>query len=147
MIDPKTCCQIAVITRDLEKTAKEFSELFHVPVPIIDRIPEQDIAHVTFKGRETPTRARLCCFDMGQLVLELIEPDEHDSCYKEALKDKDVVFHHIGFMGTDSEGDRRFFEAKGCPVRQTGEYSGGYYVVSDSIEKYGFYFNLKYHKD
>lgn len=144
VINPKSCCQVAVVVRNMEKAAADFAELFGVPVPAFDCIPEPEIAHVTFNGVETPTRCRLCCFDMGQLVFELIEIDEHDCCYKEVLGDKDIVFHHVGFKVESMEKAVDFFNGKGCPIRQTGKYPGGEYAVPDSIDKYGVYFNIKY---
>lgn len=147
MIDPKSCCQVGIVTRNLEKTAAEFCTLFGVSMPKINSIPSPDISHTTFKGRPTATRAQFCCFDMGQLVLELLEPDEQDSSYKEVLgDDKEMVFHHIGFKGNHTEEDRACFEQMGCPVRQAGEYPGGAYMLVDTLGKYGVYLNLGYKK-
>ncbi len=144
IIDPKKCCQVAIVVRDMDKAAKAYAELFGVEVPPYSSIPEPEVAHVVFEGIETPTRCRLCCFDMGQLVFELIEVDEHNSCYKEILGDKETAFHHVGFMIDDMDKALDFFEKKGCALRQTGQYPGGRYAVPDSADKYGVYFNIKH---
>ena len=64
---------------------------------------------------------------MGQLFLEIMEPDECDSSWKEALGDKDVVFHHVGFMVDDLEeaialADRVVIMSAGPRARIMAEY-------------------------
>lgn len=144
IINAKTCCQIGLVARNIEKTAAMYAEIFGVDVPQINSMPPVDIAQTKFRGIASNTQARLCGIDMGQVFLEIMEPDEHDSSWKEALGDKEVVFHHIGFMVEDLEKALKFFEDRGCPIRHHGKYPGGEYVIPESMEKYGIFFNLKY---
>lgn len=145
IIDPKTCCQVSLVARDIEKTAKLYAELFGVPVPEIMRIPPVAEAQTVYRGKPSDTQARMCVFDMGQVCLEIMEPDEFDSSWKEALGDKDVAFHHIGFVIEDLEKTMDYFTKQGCPERHRGHYPvGNTYILPDSIEKYGILFNLKY---
>lgn len=145
LIDPKTCCQVSIVARDIEKAAKMYAELFGVPVPDIFSIPPVAEANTRFYGKPSETQARMCVFDMGQVCLEITEPDEFDSSWKKALGDKDVAFHHIGFRIDDLEKTMAYFAAQGCPERHRGNYPvGNTYILPDSAEKYGFLFNLKY---
>ena len=144
IINPKTCCQVGLVARDIEKTAALYAEVFGVPMPEINSMPPVEVAQTKFRGIASGTQARLCGFDMGQLFLEIMEPDECDSSWKEALGDKEVVFHHVGFMVDDLEEAVAFFEDRGCPVRHHGKYPGGEYLLPESMEKYGILFNLKY---
>jgi methylmalonyl-CoA/ethylmalonyl-CoA epimerase len=144
IIDPKTCCQVSIVARDIEKTAKIYAELFGVEMPEIFMIPPVEMAQTKFRGAASNTQARLCVFDMGQVCLEIMEPDEYDSSWKEALGDKDVVFHHIGFKVEDLDKTLDYFAEKGCPERHRGNYPGGIYVLPETMKPYGMLFNLKY---
>jgi len=144
IINPKTCCQVCIVARDLDKIADMYAEVFGVERPPVYSVPEEEIAQTKFRGIESGTRARLTNFDMGQVVLEIMEPDEFDSSWKEALGDKEVVFHHIGFVVDSLDEAVKFFDEKGCAVRHHGKYPGGEYLLPETAEKYGFLFNLKY---
>jgi len=145
IINPKTCCQICIVTRNIEKTALQYAELFGVPVPVIMHIPTVELARTIYRGEPSATQARMCVFDMGQVCLEIMEPDEHDSSWKEALGNKDVAFHHIGFMIEDVEKTTGYFAKMDCPERQHGNYPpNGTYLIPDSADLYGLLFNLKY---
>lgn len=145
IIDPKTCCQVSIVARDIEKAAKIYAELFGVPEPKILSIPPVKEANTKFFGKPTMTQAKMCVFDMGQVCLEIMQPDEFDSSWKEVLGDRDIAFHHIGFMIDDIERVMGYFSEHGCPERQRGNYPvGNTYILPDSREKYGLLFNLKY---
>ena len=69
IIDPKTCCQVCIVARDIEKTAAQYADLFGVPAPEIMGIQLVEETDITYRGKPTQTQARLCVFDMGQVVL------------------------------------------------------------------------------
>ena len=50
VINGKNICQIALVVKDLDKTVEEYAKLFGVPKPEAFRVPEEAIAHTTFKG-------------------------------------------------------------------------------------------------
>ncbi len=145
MIDPKTCCQICIVAKNLEKTAQMYSEIFGVPVPPIRKIRPVEEANTKYYKQPTATQARMCVFDMGQVCLEITEPDEYDSSWKKSLGEKEVAFHHIGFRIQDLEQSMDYFAKQGCEERHRGNYGAGYtYILPDTEEKYGVLFNLKY---
>lgn len=73
IINPKTCCQVGLVARDIEKTAALYAEVFGVPMPEINSMPPVEVAQTKFRGIASGTQARLCGFDMGQLFLEIME--------------------------------------------------------------------------
>lgn len=97
-----------------------------------------------FQGKPTATRARLAVFDLGQVVLEITEPDDKPSSWKDFLDKKGPGVHHIAFMTDDRDRAVKYFEENGMPVRHYGEYEGGNYTVFDSAEKTGVYIQVKY---
>ncbi len=143
-IDAKRICQVALVVRDIEKTAKNFSEIFGMPMPKIFQIPPAEEAHTRFRGKPTKTRAKLAVFDLGSLVLELTEPDSEPSSWKEFLDTKGEGVHHIGFMVDDLPATLEFLAKKGIPERHSGDYTGGRYVFVESTEKLGVLLNVKH---
>ncbi len=89
VLDGKSICQVALVVDNLEETIQEYAKLFGVPVPDIFSVPEESEAHTQFQGIPTATRARLAVFDLGQVVLEITEPDEtRPSSWKDFLDKK-----------------------------------------------------------
>lgn len=144
VIDAKTICQVALVVSDIEKTVKEYAKLFGVPEPEIIITPDESTAHTQFKGVPTRTRAKLAVFDMGQLVLELTQPDDQPSSWKDFLEKNGDGIHHIAFMTDDREAAVEYFEKNGMSIRHYGEYEGGNYTVFDSKEKLGTFVQVKY---
>ena len=144
VIDGKTICQVALVGKDLEKTTEEYAKLFGVPKPEIFRVPEESVAHTQFKGMPSKTRAKLAVFNLGQVVLELTEPDEEPSSWKDFLEKNGDGIHHIAFMTDDRDAAVKYFEENDMPIRHYGEYEGGNYTVFDSKEKLGTFVQVKY---
>ncbi len=144
IIDPKKICQIALVVKDIEKVAKNYAELFGVDVPEIEPVPPQEETHIVYRGKPSATRAKLCVFDLGSVVLELSEPDELPSSWKEFLDKKGEGVHHIGFQVEDRAAVLDAFAKRGIPVRHVGEYPGGTYTFMDSEEQFGVVLNLKH---
>ena len=144
IIEPNQFCQIALVVRDIEKTARHYAELFGVDVPDIWTLSPAEESPIRYKGQPTATRAKLCVFHVGPIVLELTEPDEHPSSWKQFLEEKGEGVHHIGFMVKDREAVMKALEEKDIPERLYGEYPGGNYTFVDSEEKLGVLLNIKY---
>ncbi|MDR1766101.1 MAG: VOC family protein [Lachnospiraceae bacterium] len=147
VVDGKTICQVALVVKDLEKSSKAYAQLFGVPVPKPFSVPPQSEAHTQFKGEPTDTRAMLAVFDLGQVVLELTQPDDEPSSWKDFLDTHGEGIHHIAFMTKDREPVVKYFEENGMPVRHYGEYEGGNYTVFDSKGTFGTFIQVKEDKN
>jgi len=146
ILDEKTICQVSLVVEDLEATIKEYAHLFDVPIPQIWRVPPEERAHTRFKGVATATRAKLAVFDLGSLVLEITEPDDQPSSWRDFLLTHGNGVHHIAFMTDKRESVVQYFEEHGMPVRHYGEYEGGNYTVFDSLQKLGVFIQVKEEK-
>ena len=144
IVDGKTICQVALVVKNIEETAKAYAELFGVDVPDVFTVPPESEAHTKFKGQPTNTRAKLAVFDLGQVVLEITEPDSEPSSWREFL---DKNGDGIAFMTRDREPVVQYFEENGMPVRHYGEYTGSNYTVFDSKEKFGTFIQVKEDKN
>ncbi len=143
VLDGKTICQIALVVDDLEKVALEYAKIFGVPVPETFNVPPVEESQTRFKGELTDTRAKLAVFDLGQVVLELTEPDAKPSSWKDFKDHRGCGVHHIAFMTEDRPTVVKYFEENEMPVRHYGEYQGGSYTVFDSLERLGIYIQVK----
>ena len=143
-INPKGVCQVALVVRDIKKTAAAFSEVLGLPMPEIFSIPPAEEAHTRFRGKSTRTRAKLAVFNLGSIVLELTEPDGEPSSWKDFLDRHGEGVHHIGFKVDDLPATLSFLEKKGMPERHSGDYPGGRYVFVESAEKLGVILNVKH---
>ena len=131
-IGTNVICQIGLVVRDIDHTAKVYADLFGMDVPdIIITDPEEE-AHTRFRGASTSARAKLAFFKMGAISLELIEPVGEPSTWKEFLHQHGEGVHHIAFQIEGMERVLTFLEGKGIPVVQRGDYTGGRYAYVDS---------------
>ncbi len=71
---------------------------------------------------------------MGSLQLELIEPDEHPSTWREYLDQHGEGPHHIVFVVDDLKEKVTVMEDKGMTLQQKGEYPGGRYAYMDTLK-------------
>lgn len=136
-VGSRTVVQVGLVVRDIEEKARTYAEMFGVPVPqIITTAPESE-AHTRYRGQPTPARARLAFLDMGSLSLELIEPVDGPSTWRDFLEEKGEGVHHIAFRVQDTDGVTRALASAGIPVVQQGDYTGGRYTYVDSQQALG----------
>lgn len=143
VINGQSICQIALVVKDIEAMTKKYAELFGVEVPQVFTVPSQEEAKTQFRGKATSTRAKLAVFNLGQIVLELTEPDEEPSSWKEFLEEKGEGVHHIAFTTKDKTDIVHYFNNQNIPIRHYGEYTGGNYTVFDAAKEYGVMIQVK----
>ncbi len=148
IIDLKNLMQIAIVVKDIEKAAKAWSELFGVEMPEIRPVPPPEDCQIYYRGQKTATRAKLACIELGQITIELTEPDEMDSSWKEFIDEHGNGVHHLGFtVGSDENRDKvvKILEDSGMSVRHYGYYPGGSYTFVDTEDQLGVNINIKPH--
>lgn len=134
--------QVGVVVRDIEKTARNFAKIFGVDMPHISLTDNRDKALTEYKGQPTEARAKLAFIDMGGMQLELIEPDDHPSTWKEFLDKHGEGIHHIALNVKGMKETVAYLENNGMPLVQKGEYTGGRYAYIDSSDKLGMIIEL-----
>jgi methylmalonyl-CoA/ethylmalonyl-CoA epimerase len=148
-IDLNGFIQVALVVRDIEATAKAWSEVFGIPIPKIEEISTPEICQIYNRGQKSYSRAKIACIPVGNVVFELTEPDEYDTSWKEFLDEHGGNgVHHLGFsVGSDKRRDEviQMLEGRGIGVRHYGYYPGGSYTFVDSEEQLGVILNVKPH--
>ena len=132
-----TVMQVGIIVRDIESKARAWSEILGLPAPDIIETDTVEKTQVEYKGKPTPARARLAFFQMGQLVVELIEPIDGPSTWMDQLDAQGDSLHHIAFEIKDMHEKTAYLNSQGLPLIQRGEYEGGRYAYFDGTARLG----------
>ncbi|MBY9082010.1 VOC family protein [Paenibacillus sp. HN-1] len=127
--------QIGIIVKDVEQTSRSYADFFGVPKPESFWTDTADLAQTEYVGEPTPARAKLAFFDMGQLQIELIQPDEGPSTWREFLDKQGEGVHHIAFGIKGMKEKIALLENNGMPLIQKGEYTGGRYAYMDTFDE------------
>ncbi len=74
-------------------------------------------------------------FKVGEnLDIELIEPDQEPSVWRDFLNEKGEGIHHIAFVIKGMKEKIAVLEASGMRLTQTGEYTGGRYAYVEAYD-------------
>ncbi|QMV42942.1 VOC family protein [Cohnella cholangitidis] len=126
--------QIGLLVNDIEKTSQTYADFFGIEKPEWFWTDPLEAAQTEYRGERSEARAKLAFFDMGSLQLELIEPDHHPSTWRESLDRDGEGFHHIAFAVRGMKEKIAVLEARGMPLLQKGEYTGGRYAYLDTFK-------------
>ncbi|MUG47770.1 VOC family protein [Paenibacillus woosongensis] len=127
--------QIGIIVRDIDKVSQSYANFFGIEKPKWFWTDPVDVARTEFKGASSEARAKLAFLDCGQLQVELIEPDEHPSTWREFLDEHGEGVHHIAFVIKGMKEKIAVLEANQMPLIQRGEYTGGRYAYMDTFKE------------
>jgi len=136
-LSTNSICQVAIVVRDIERSAQAWAKLLGVAMPNISITDTADKSHAMYRGAPTSARAKLAFFSMGQVRLELIEPVGEPSTWKEFLDKRGEGVHHIAFQVTDTEQEAQTLKAHGMALAQTGDFTGGRYAYVDGEAQIG----------
>ena len=138
--------QIALVGEDIEKAAKTWADLFGVPVPPIrDDKPSRN-PNLTYRGQEAYYGLKFAVIDCRErgFVIELHEPDEHPSTFREFLDKHGNGVHHIGFeVGERRDAIVGELEQQGYALRTVGYYPGSSWTIVDTEGDLGVNLNIK----
>ena len=129
--------QVGIVVKDIEATARAWSQLLGLPMPAIKVTGPVEQAQTEYRGERTPARAKLAFFPLGQVTVELIEPLGGPSTWQEHLDAHGESVHHIAFEVQGMKDRLACLPASDVPLLQKGEYTGGRYAYVDSADKLG----------
>jgi methylmalonyl-CoA/ethylmalonyl-CoA epimerase len=125
--------QIGIIVRDVEKSAEVFAGFFGLDVPQWIWTDGPEKSKSVYRGKPTAARAKLAFLKLGNLDIELIEPDGNPSTWREFLDSKGEGVHHIAFVIAGMKDRTHALETMGFPLVQKGEYTGGRYAYFNTV--------------
>lgn len=129
--------QVAIVVRDIEASKARWARLLGAEVPATIVTQPGSEVRMSFRGAPSDATAKLAFFDLGNIQLELIEPDGQPSAWQEPLDQRGEGLHHLAFWVDDMDKATSFLEAEGCPVGQRGDMGEGQYVYVDAQDQLG----------
>ena len=137
--------QVAVITGNIEESARQWAALFGCPMPDRTTGGEYEVTKCEYMGKPAPGAfARLAFFNFDGIQIELIEPYGEDSTWKDFLTESGGGIHHFGFNVENIEEAMAKCEAFGMTMTQKGNYGdgSGMYVYYDARKQVGCFIEL-----
>lgn len=115
-------CQVGLLVNDVRETGRRYAEFFGVEVPPVvhSGAPERVKGH--YKGEDTDATCLMMFFDMGGLQLELIQPDEKPSVWRDDLNARGEGPHHVAFQVKNSKETAKRLDEAGYTLRMDGDY-------------------------
>ena len=119
--------QVGFIVKDVEKTKVEWANFLGLPVPETQPIGDYEITQTTYKGVPAPEAyCNMAFIDVNPgLQIELIEPNDKPSTWRDFLNEKGEDMHHLAFQIKDSKAKVVAAEAAGLKLIQHGVYGDG----------------------
>ncbi|SFB49847.1 Glyoxalase/Bleomycin resistance protein/Dioxygenase superfamily protein [Cohnella sp. OV330] len=136
--------QIAIVVQDIQKAAETWARFFNIPVPEIRYRPPAPNPDLTYRGKPAEYGLKLANIEAGPFVIELHEPDERDSTFREFLDKHGNGVHHLGFqVGKKRDAIVGELEEMGYAMRTIGYYPGSSWTIVDSEDDLGVNLNIK----
>ena len=140
----KKVVQIALVVRDVEASAKLWAELLGMPVPEIRTTrPGKEVKEI-YRGKPSDGQVKLTFFNLGQVVIELLQPISEGTSWKEFLDKKGEGVQHLGFQVVDPDKTSAELEKAGYTNFHQGRYDGddGTYIYHDTMDALGVIIEL-----
>jgi catechol 2,3-dioxygenase-like lactoylglutathione lyase family enzyme len=140
----KKVVQVALVVRDIEASSKLWAELLGMPVPEIRTTrPGHEVKEI-YRGKPSEGQVKLTFFDLGQVVIELLQPISEGTSWKEFLDKKGEGVQHLGFQVVDPEKTSRELEKEGYPIIHQGRYDSndGTYIYHETLDALGVVIEL-----
>lgn len=124
--------QIAMVVKDCDAAVKKWADDYGVGPWKIYEFNPQTVNDMIIRGEKVDYAMRLALCDIGGVQWELIEPKDDKSIYAEFLKSKGEGLHHVAFGTSNYQETVKFYQDKGLPILQGGEWQGLTYTYLDS---------------
>ncbi len=125
---------ICFIVRDLDEAMERYRAVWGVT---FERVFWSDQPTGTVRGKKVQYNGRLAFARTGAVNLELVQPGEGESIWREALQTRGECFHHIGIYVPDLASEVAGYAKKGIGVIQTGESEHVQFAYMDTAKPTG----------
>lgn len=138
LLGSDTVVQIAVVVRDLDAAAEAYCSLLGVEKPTVLKEGKPEVTQVVYRGESTEAKCRFMFIKTPLIEIELIEPGDSPSTWKEHLDTKGESVHHIAFLVENLDEKVAELEAMGYPLIQKGYFftGNGKYAYMDTVSDY-----------
>lgn len=144
-IDTKGFIQVCIVVEDIETTLDYWTKLFKIERPAISVSDAPGNSDLTYRGEIAHYSMKMAVMEAEGFLIELVEPDENPSTFREFLNKHGNGVHHMGFaVGDKRDAIIEELETKeGFDMRTIGFYPGNSWTVVDAEDKMGVNINIK----
>src|ERR1700737_4234270 len=137
--------QIGIVVADRDQTTRLLTSLFGIGPFRLGEWPDRAESKYYYRGAEEHIRIRQAFVQLGDVEVELIQPLEGRSGYKDFLDETGGGIHHVLFEVSDIDPVLQELAKSGVTVLQsgTGIRAGTRWAVLDTREALGFYVVLR----
>ncbi|WP_091663459.1 VOC family protein [Alteribacillus iranensis] len=134
----RTITQIALVVENIDSVAGHYSRILDVDLPPKIKEGPKEITRVVYNGEDTRADATFMFFQTPTIEIELIQPGDEPSTWKEHLTKYGEGVHHISFEVDDLESKLVELNAKGYNTVQEGNFwnGNGRYAYLDTKEDF-----------
>jgi catechol 2,3-dioxygenase-like lactoylglutathione lyase family enzyme len=136
LFEGKKPVQIGMVVADVEKAAKEYAGFFGRDKAAVQMTGPQEETKILYYGKPTPARAKMAFVPFGDITIELIEPVDGPSTWRDFLEANGPGVHHIAFEVKGLDQQIKLLEQQGAALIQRGQWTdgrGGRYAYLDSV--------------
>ena len=125
--------QVGILVNDIEKSSQDYADFFGMEKPNWILTDEYEKTQAEYIGKPSNAKAKLAFFNVGpNMSIELIEPDNELSTWRDDLNKYGEGVHHIAFVIKGMKEKIEICQRNGMPLLQKGEYTGGRYAYIDA---------------
>jgi methylmalonyl-CoA/ethylmalonyl-CoA epimerase len=145
-IQLKRLVQIGIVVADRDRTTQLLTSLFGMGPFRFVEWPDRAESKYYYRGVEENVRVKQAFVQLGDVEVELIQPVEGRSGYKDFLDETGGGIHHVLFEVTDIDPVIQKLEKHGITVLQsgTGLRPGTRWALLDTKELLGFLVELRH---
>ena len=140
----KAVTQVAVVTKDIDASAKRWAALLNVEMPKISTSRPGNEVKMMYRGKPSNSQAKLAFLKAGQVTIELIQPIGPNTSWKKFLDEHGEGVHHIAFNVQNLAKSESEMKALGYDEIHSGRWDSdnGDYVYFDSTKDLGLMIEL-----
>lgn len=144
-VDVKGFIQVCLVVEDIEKSLDYWTKMFNMKRPEITVQKAEKNPDLTYRGEVACYGMKMAVMEANGFFIELIEPDENPSTFREFLNKHGQGVHHLGFeVGDKRDTIINELESKeGYEMRTIGYYPGSSWTVVDAEDALGVNINIK----
>jgi len=124
--------QIGIVVRDLQKAVDNYWTTLGIGPWQVVRMEPPILTEVTLRGKPVDASMLAAIAQNGKIQLELIQPLEGPSIWKEFLEERGVGLHHVQPLVQDTKVALAAFKEMGVDVLMSGKIGNNIFYYMDT---------------
>jgi hypothetical protein len=134
--------QVAFVVRDLRRSMRNLWEDLGVGPWRIWNLNPTNMLEMTLRGRPANYSILVGMSKVGDVQIELVQPLEGNSIFKEFLEKRGEGIHHLKYTVSDPEQVLERLRKEGIEILQSGKLGQGAFYYLDTESRLGFILEL-----